>query len=703
MASGHALGYKRNKLTTKSPHQHPSDRVFSESPSSAGSQHLVEAGLTCSVAAAAAAASSSPPTRRLSAGSSAAGKGTPVAHRVSVRRLNARSRLGRPPPLVLSKAVQSLQMVRDDLAKLASSSCPLKPVNTISTQTLEQDEQSGSATSMISRRHSRIPVRQYRIKRDKERSTGPKEEPSGAVQVPEEVPGEVPEGLYSSYSKCNVFSVVTISVSASKLQTIESTSTISVSIKPNVEIREFCTVSQANVLACPEFKFKTVDVDTTLENWRPNLAELSIVTEPKKTTRQKRKVSSKAGKSKSRDKKGCWKKVKSRESVCSTSDKTGSVDSPDKEKSSCKYSSRRKGSDIKTSSRSKADAKSSASNDTGGVKSEGGISCTGTTSGSNCRVHFSPQLTSSCRPTTKATAAAADEGERGKAESVSSDKDSTMTVSKLPEIIKRVTDQAITSIAKSVMLGLPRQLPINTHQSTSLPTNRHSSTLLANSGSFQLSPRPQPPQTMSSLSINDDTYGLHRRNPSQLSLSSMLSSHTLYSQKASNRYKYRSSAPPLSKTRKDFDNRHSQTSTWKQPKEAWYNDSATDSDYLDDSRRYQSSSDRAAHSFTRGRNWMRPHSRKRAHKVSTADVSSYDMPSSSSIYIPEPMKYSRPSQRFSVKGIGSSQPSSMRSSRISRLDEHDLTKPSRLPMSSSFHHSGGFYGSSSPRRMHLRT
>lgn len=680
MASGHTPNYKRNKLT-KSPQQ-PSDRVFDESPSPPASPHLVEAGLACGVAAASS-SSPSPPTRRLSGGSSAAGKGA-AAHRISVRRLNARSRLGRTPPLVLSKAVQSLQMVRDDLAKLAAASCPIKPANTISTQTLEQNELSGSATSMILKRYSRIPVRQDRIKKDKELGTGSKEEPAGVVKVSGE--------LYASYTKCNVFSVVNISVSASKLQTIDSTSKLSVSVKPSVERREFCTVSKANVLACPEFKFRTVNVDTTLENWRPNLAELSVVTEPK-TTRQKKKASPKTVKSKSKDK-DCWKKGRSRGDSTNNSDKTSPVDSSDKEKSSGKSSNRKKESDSKTSSRSKTDAKpGSAGNDAGGSKPEG-ISCSGMNSGSNCRVHFSPQLTSSRSPTK-----AVDEG--GKTESVVSDKDSTGTLSKLPDIIKRVTDQAITSIAKSVMLGLPRQLPSNdTHQTTSPTSNGHGSTLLANSGSFQLSRQP-PPLTVSALSINEDSYAPHRRNPSQLSVSSLLSSHhAQYSPKASSRYKsYRSSAPPLSKTRKDFDNRHSQT--WKLPKDAWYRDSATDSEYLDDSsRRYSSGSDRTALSFARSHSWMRPHSRKRTHRTSTADVSGWAGPSSSTLYLSEPMKYSRPSQRFSVNSSSAGLLSSARSSRISRLDEHDLTISSRTPTS---HHHSGFYGSSTPRRLHLRT
>lgn len=605
--------------------------------------------------------SPSTPTRRPSKTST--GSLTGARRRNSLKRLSVRTRFGRPPPLppppqMLSKAVQSLQMLRDDLAMLTGSHF-VKAINTISTQTIEQDELLyGSTVSVAStsKRHSRIPVRLNRCKREKEqKDPTTKAVPSGAFnplqsppspQPPQSQPPQPqqqpppPRELYYNFSKCNIFSVKTAPIFEVQLQLIDSLSDRSVTVRPSVvRMTASYIVCEVNVLSCPEIKSRTIDVDSTLEDWKPNLADVSIVTGPKQT--QKRKSIVKRNKSpKSNDRDGSRKGRESSQSSRSSSEEAiVVVDHSDKVKRT-KTSAKR--SKSKKTGSDKHNAKSSA-HDGGGGKAGESSDPQGEETAINNRVHFSPQVTSSggCQTNTvEADPSSTAEGTAATAEEL--------------ELVQRVAEQAISSIAKSVVQGLQRRYPGNDVKATASAGNYSnnqkptSKSLNGSSNSLQSSSRPQ-----FSLAANnndggdDDQYSAYRRNPSQSSDASVLPGSARYGLSTTSFYETYRSAAMSSKSRKELDNRYSHSmhgGIWGSPSSTggagggngwYYGGSYADSGYYDEMP-YR------VNPYSSGGCGCSGNARQR----SSIGISP------SSHYYQEPIRYSRPSDRFSVSGRG---------------------------------------------------
>lgn len=594
------------------------------------------------------------PMRRISAASGLQSR--IAARRVALNhpRTNAiETRFGRARKN-LSKTVHSMQLMRSDLGE-QTDSMGLKSLQSIATQTIESDEITGenigNAAAEAYRRLSRIPVPREKLITPRDKTP---------VQTCVTSNSSEP---YSKFALGNVYSLMTMSVSETKLEEIRSSSSISVTVRPVVEAQESCTVMDVNILRLAEIRSKELDIDRTLENWKPTTAEVSLVPDEKPKLKTKKSIVKKERtKVVEKPKKEDWK---------STTENVPIIDL-DKEAFKVPVSKSRNTSEKRSSQREHSGDRTTNRNEE--KEGEKHIDSPGSGSGSNFRVRFSPQLT---------TPAASTSGSRGKFSStlnkMVSPTASKTSIPKYPELVKRVTDKAITSIAKSVILGLPAQTMSRYEPHPTISRYEpHATMSFSNyrlpmpSPSFSGNYRPypnysrMPPMTMSSMNVHhDDTnmgFRLPSRNASQVSLSSMMnfpnaSGSLIGGMHSSGRFPYYSShnrmmsAHSMQKSRKEFDNRYllhhhlHHSNMWDTPpsqgpapKNPWLRDSSYV--YNMHSGEY---GPRPGPSAANSQFWLR------YQQLKSKNVPWSTTSSSSSIYSPQgPSKYDRPSQRFSL-------------------------------------------------------
>lgn len=604
------------------------------------------------------------PTRRISAASSLQSR--IAARRVSLNRQHIESRFGKARKN-LSKTVHSMQLMHTDLSQQQTD----RLLQSIATQTNESDESSneivGISAAEAASRYSRIPVPRE-VKLLNTRNKIP-------VPVCATRSSAVASGTAGKFALGNVYSLMTMSVSETKIEEIRSSSSISVSVRPVLEAHESCTVSDVNILRLGEVRSKEVDIDRTLENWKPTTAEVSLVSAEKPKAKSKKSIVKK-DKTKSRSREASKERLKERSNDGSkerSKERTKEV-KPRKEERQQPPPMKVPVIDLDKQafhvplikSRSPSEKRSSRreqNNDLSTIRNEEKntekhLESSGSGSGSNFRVRFSPHLITPATSTVSS---------RGKfSNRVISPTHSSTSIPKYPELVRRVTDQAITSIAKSVILGLP---PKTLSRFDQHPTSSFSSYHLPNpsptlSGgnyrqSFQNYSR-MPPMTMSSMNVHDDPisgYRLPSRTASQLSISSLMNYPSATGSLAgglhsSGRYPFYSSrmmsSHSMPKSRKDFDNRYAfhhhlhHSNIWdsspasQAPRNSWIRDST--SAYNMHSGEYETTTSGPPY-------WTRYQKTKGMKNNGSYTPTS----SSSSLYAPlAPPKYDRPSQRFSL-------------------------------------------------------